>query len=72
MLRRPDRPGFAARPAIVVYSPTGPNHNRCRVIEAWVNDPAPDAVYNVMGFDGTLNGSNVEAVSAIARSLFEE
>ena len=63
---------IAGRPAIVVYSPAGPNHNRYRVIEAWVYDPAPDAVYNVMGFDGTLNGSNVNAVIAIARSLFEE
>ena len=63
---------IAGRPAIVVYSPAGPNHNRYRVIEAWVYDPAPDAVYNVMGFDWTLNGSNVDAVIAIARSLFEK
>lgn len=63
---------IAGRPTIVVYSPAGPNHNRYRVIEAWVYDPAPDAVYNVMGFDWTLNGSNVDAVIAIARSLFDE
>ena len=63
---------IVGRPAIVVYSPAGPNHNRYRVIEVWVYDPAPDAVYNVMGFDCTLNGSNVDAVIAIARSLFEE
>ena len=63
---------IAGRPAIVVYSPAGQNHNRYRVIETWVYDPVPDAVYNVMGFDWTLNGSNVDAVIAIARSLFEE
>ena len=29
-------------------------------------------MYNVMGFDWTLNGSNVDAIIAIARRLFEE
>lgn len=62
---------IAASPAIVVYSPAGPNHNRYRVIELWVYDPILDAVYNVIGFDWTLNGNNVDAVVAIARSLFE-
>ena len=63
---------IAARPAIVVYSPAGSNHNRYRSIQIWVYDSTPGAVYRVRGLDWTLNGSNVDAVVAIARSLFDE
>ena len=63
---------IVGRPAIVVYSPAGPNHNRYRSIQIWVYDSTSGAVYRVRGLDWTLNGSNVGAVVAIARSLFEE
>ena len=62
---------IVGRSSIVVYSPPGPNHNRYRSIQIWVYDSTPGAVYRVRGLDWTLNGSNVDAVVAIARSLFE-
>ncbi len=62
---------IVGRSSIVVYSPPGPNHNRYRSIQIWVYDSTPGAVYRVRGLDWTLNGSNVDAVIAIARSLFE-
>ncbi len=63
---------IAGRPSFVVYSPAGPNHNRYHSIQVWIYDPVTAAVYDVDGYDWTLNGSNVDAVIAIARSLFEE
>ena len=63
---------IAGRLAVVVYSPAGPNHNSDIAVRALVYDPIPDAVYWLRGLDGTLRGSNVDAVIAIARSLFEE
>ena len=62
---------IAGRLAIVEYSPVGPNHNSYTIVRVLVSDPIPDAVYHVRGLDWTLNGSNVDAVIAIARSLFE-
>ena len=58
------------RSAVLDYSPPGPNHNRYLPTQVWVYDPIPGAVYYVRGLDWTLNGSNVDAVIAIARSLF--
>ena len=58
------------RSAVLDYSPLGPNHNRYLPTQVWVYDPIPGAVYYVRGLDWTLNGSNVDAVIAIARSLF--
>ena len=63
---------IAGRPAFVVYSPAGPNHNRYYSIQVWIYDSATATAYDVNGYDWTLNGSNVDAVIAIARSLFEE
>ena len=59
------------RPSFAVYSPAGPNHNRYYSIQVWVYDPVTAAVYDVNGRDWTLNGSNVDAAIAIARSLFK-
>ena len=63
---------IAGRPAFVVYSPAGPNHNRYYSIQVWIYDPMTAAAYDVNGYDWTLNGSNIDAVIAIARSLFDE
>ena len=62
---------IGGRPSFVVYSPAGPNHNRYHSIQVWIYDPVTAAVYDVEGYDWTLNGSNVDAVIAIALSLFE-
>ena len=62
---------IAGRLAIVAYSPVGPKHNSGIEVRVLVSDPIPDAVYHVIGLDWTLTGSNVGAVIAIARSLFE-
>ena len=62
---------IGGRPSFVVYSPAGPNHNRYHSIQVWIYDPVTAAVYDVDGYDWTLNGSNVDAAIAIARSLFE-
>ena len=59
------------RPALVTYSPPGPNHNEHFRVEVSMHDPATGLTYTVFGYDPTLAGSNVEAVLAIARSLFE-
>lgn len=63
---------IANRLAIAAYSPVGPNHNSYITVRVLISDPIPDTVYHVRGLDWTLNGSNVGAVIAIARSLFEE
>ena len=60
------------RPAIVEYSPVGPNHNPYIAVLVLVYDPGSDTVHDVRGLDGTLRGANADAVIAIARSLFEE
>ena len=63
---------IADRPAIVEYSPIGPNHNPYIAVWVLVYDPASDTVHDARGLDGTLRGANVDAVIAIARSLFED
>ena len=62
---------IAGRPARVVFSPAGPNHNPYVSVVVWVYDGATEALYVVRGLDGSLRGANVDAVIAIARSLFE-
>ena len=63
---------IGGRPSFVVYSPAGPNHNRYHSIQVWIYDPVTATVYDIEGYDQTLNGSNTDAVIAIARSLFED
>ena len=58
------------RSSLVMYSPAGPKHNRYYSIQVRIYDPISDATYLVRGLDWTLNGSNVDAVIEIARSLF--
>ena len=62
---------IAGRPAAVMYSPVGTNHDRLFPVTVWIYDPATDALYWVLGENKSLLGSNVDAVIAIARSLFE-
>ena len=59
------------RPARAIYSPSGPNHSPTFPVTVWVYDPATQAEYVVYGYTGSLLGGNVDAVIAIARSLFE-
>ena len=59
------------RPARVMYSPPGPNHAPLFPLTVWIYDPATQTEYAVYGYAGILLGNNVDAVVAIARSLFE-
>ena len=58
----------AGRPAVVQYNP---NPEGWSSITVWVYDAATEGVYRVDGRAPSLIGGNVEAVIAIARSLFE-
>ena len=62
---------ISGRPVVVHYSPAGPLNHRTLSVRVWVHDVATQTVYTVIGLDPSLRGSNVEAVIAIARSLFE-
>ena len=62
---------IAGRPAQVTYSPPGPKLDRSAGIDVWIYNPATATEYQVIGWDGSLRGANVNAVIAIARSLFE-
>lgn len=59
------------RPARVIYSPPGPKHSPTFPVTVWVFDPATQTEYAVYGEAGSLRGGNVDAVIAIARSLFQ-
>ena len=62
---------IAGRPASIVYSPPGPGHDVSAIITVWVYDVAAQSKYKLIGFDVSLRGANIDAVIAIARSLFE-
>ncbi len=62
---------IAGRPAAVMYSPADTNYDPLFPVTVWVYDPATEALYWVLGENKRLLGSNVDAVIAIARSLFE-
>ena len=62
---------IAGRPALVDYSPQGPNHFRRGGTVVRVYDAATQSVYEITGADRSLLGSNVAGVITIARSLFE-
>ena len=62
---------ISGRPAVVQYSPEGPNHHRTTRMVVRVHDVATQSIYAVTGLHRTLRGSNVEDGIAIARSLFE-
>ncbi len=62
---------IAGRPAQVVYSPLGAGRNWRFPITVWVYDRATESEYKIIGFDLSLRGENIDAVIAIARSLFE-
>ena len=59
------------RPARVMYSPPGLNHDPLFPLTVWVYDPVTQTEYAVYGYAGILLGDKVDAVIAIARSLFE-
>ena len=62
---------IAGRPAVVRYSPPGPNHSATFPITVVVFDPtATNIQYTVQGNAPSLSGANVGAVVAIAQSLF--
>ena len=63
---------IAGRPATVAYSPPGPNHDDLFAVTVWIYDSSTEAEYMILGEVKSLRGSNVDAVVAIARSLFEE
>ncbi len=62
---------IAGRPARVTYSPPGTNHDPLAGIDVWIYDPPTEREYHIIGWTGSLRGANVDAVIAIARSLFE-
>ena len=59
------------RPALLIYSPPGPNHDEGYPISVWVFDDATGIQYRVSSHTPDLRGSNIEPVIAIARSLVE-
>ena len=61
---------IAGRPARVIYSPPGPSHDDLFPVTVWIYDPATEAEYMVLGGTKSLLGGNVDAVIAIAESLF--
>ena len=63
---------IAGRPARVMYSPPGPSHDDWFPVTVWVYDSLTEAEYMILGKVKSLRGDNVDAVIAIARSLFEE
>ena len=63
---------IAGRPAIILFSPLGPKHDRTAFIHVHIYDADTGTRYMFIGLDYTLYGSNVEAAIAIVRSLFEE
>ena len=62
---------IAGRPAQVTYSPLGPGHFDLAAVIVWIYDPATESRYAVYGETKSLLGANVDAVIAIACSLFE-
>ena len=62
---------IGSRLALVTYSPLGPNHDAQFRVEVSIHDAATETTYTVFAYDPTLTGANVDAVIAIARSLFE-
>ena len=62
---------IAGRPAMVFYSPAGalnaPNYGT----SVFVHDPETNSAYRLHGRTKTLRGSNIDALIAIAESLFE-
>ena len=66
---------IADRPATVMYSPLGPDHDRSTPVEVEVYDAATGAGYTVYGISGSLGFRGgpdaADRVIAIARSLFE-
>ena len=63
---------IAGRPATVAYSPPGPSHDDLFAVTVWIYDSSTEAEYMILGEVKSLRGDNVDAVIAIARSLFEE
>ena len=62
---------IAGRPARVIYSPLGPRHNDFFPVTVWVYDPATESEYALYASTRSLLGANVDALLAIAASLFE-
>ena len=62
---------IAGRPAQVFYSPPGPTSDPRGHTLLWVYDPATQSIYELYGLNTSLSGSNIDALIAIARSLFE-
>ncbi len=61
------------RPAMVRYSPTSlAQHSAGVPIKLWIYDPGTESEYTILGADSSLRGSSVDAVIAIAESLFAE
>ena len=58
----------AGRPAVVIYSKV----SRDFPLTLWVYDPATQVQYTIYGQHSSLRGGNVDAVIAIAESLFED
>ena len=62
---------IAGRPAQVQYSPPGLNHSSAMPTRVLIYDPATETQYEIFPYNTKLQGANIDAVIAIARSLFE-
>ncbi len=63
---------LAGRPGWVRYSPKGPEHSDVLSIRVAIYDEDTQSMYVILGQDGSLRGGDVDAVIAIAESLFED
>ena len=63
---------IAGRPAMVFYSPAGALNAPYYGTVLFVHDPETNSVYTLHGRAKTLRGSNIDALIAIAESLFAE
>ena len=62
---------IAGRPAMVIYSPEGPNSSPGFPITIWVYDAGTESTYTLVAADRSISGSNIEAALVIVRGLFE-
>ncbi len=63
---------IAGRPALARYSPAGPTEFPLMGIVLSVYDPDTNTEYTLYGTTKTLRGGNIDAMIAIAESLFAE
>ncbi len=62
---------ISGRPGVASYDFPGPNSSVTSPIQIHIHDPNSETIYELLGYDPNLRGSNIESIIMIARSLFE-